>query len=557
MVELGRNLESRKRFKEADDVLSRTVVLQRKLFGPEHPDVATSLLSAARVAETLGRVEDADRMRQQATEIRRRALGEHHPSFVRTLDATAASLERRGDLKPAESLRRQALDIRLRYHHDDPGMVPQSIVGLVENLQQQGRPEEAISEVRRVLPRQSQNPRPEESFIRCSALTILSQLLIDADRAAEAEENYHACIRLLPSVAEALPADLWKWAANRAAMGLGWLLLQQERYADAEEHYRVMLPLLRKGFGESYNCCAHLPDLIETYLGVGKAHEAERVCSEAMAMLRPNSPIHERGLVMLAQARVLAHVGTAAAADRAFAEAIDYLRNATTRPSRECDIMLSRQAEALFDAGRLADAEALRRVELDVEVALSGDTHPLVANSLIALASVLRAAGKPADAEEAARRALAIRRKRWPATNPYAVAEALLELGRTLCDEGKADDAEPLLREATALRTTAPRPNAWSIAHAKSHLGRALVMQRRYEEAEKLLIDAASTLESAPAPWQKLRQANLERLAQLYDACGKGEEAAKVRIEALKVGNAPTTGPAFATPATTSPSTRP
>jgi tetratricopeptide (TPR) repeat protein len=101
--------------------------------------------------------------------------------------------------------------------------------------------------------------------------------------------------------------------------------------------------------------------------------------------------------------------------------------------------------------GKLAPAEAtLRQVVSIREKALAAD-HPQIAQARLALGSVLREAGRPAEAHEIQAPAAEVLLRFHGPNHPDA-ATASLELGRTLGALGRLDEARASLAEALARR---------------------------------------------------------------------------------------------------------
>jgi serine/threonine protein kinase/tetratricopeptide (TPR) repeat protein len=121
----------------------------------------------------------------------------------------------------------------------------------------------------------------------------------------------------------------------------------------------------------------------------------------------------------------------------------------------------------------------------------------------------------------------------------YASIWGLTGLGSNLLQQKRYADAEPILRESLAIHRK-KEPEVWNTFHTQSLLGGALLGQQKYAEAEPDLVQGyqgmRKTLKSqgtrhyGPTPTQRLTEA-LERLVQLYDACGRPDEAATWRQE--------------------------
>src|SRR5207245_1619499 len=150
-----------------------------------------------------------------------------------------------------------------------------------------------------------------------------------------------------------------------------------------------------------------------------------------------------------------------------------------------------------------------------------------------ALLTAYGRAGKTTEATALAAEQVRDARKYFPAGSPELAAE-LAEVGQALLDGKAYADAEPLLRESLSLGEQKV-PDAWRTHHARSLLGGALLGQKRYGDAEPLLLQGYGGLKERAVKIPPEAQGSLttavERLAQLYGAWGKPEEAAKWRKE--------------------------
>ncbi|MDX1996442.1 MAG: serine/threonine-protein kinase [Thermoanaerobaculia bacterium] len=85
------------------------LVLQRRLFGTEHPKVATSLQNLAEAALATGDLLQAEHQARAALALRRRILPPDHPDQFDALAVLAGILARRGDLPAARQCLEEAL----------------------------------------------------------------------------------------------------------------------------------------------------------------------------------------------------------------------------------------------------------------------------------------------------------------------------------------------------------------------------------------------------------------------------------------------------------------
>ena len=150
---------------------------------------------------------------------------------------------------------------------------------------------------------------------------------------------------------------------------------------------------------------------------------------------------------------------------------------------------------------------------------------------LYRLAQVADAAGDTATAIEHHRQALAIRESALHHQHPD-VARSMLALGTLLLGEGESNGAESLARQCVEVRRRALPEGHWQIAEAQSLLGACLHAQREFERAEQLLLQSLDVLRQSRAATDRHTATTIRRLAELYEAWGRPEEAAKYRAAA-------------------------
>lgn len=114
-------------------------------------------------------------------------------------------------------------------------------------------------------------------------------------------------------------------------------------------------------------------------------------------------------------------------------------------------------------------------------------------------------------------------------TPPADLASALMQLGGCQLHLGRYLDAETSLRESLGLRQSHLAAGHWQIGSAQSFLGATLVGQGRYEEAEPILLAGYETLMNDPETNPQRKREVVERLVELYDGWGRGEDAAHWR----------------------------
>ena len=161
----------------------------------------------------------------------------------------------------------------------------------------------------------------------------------------------------------------------------------------------------------------------------------------------------------------------------------------------------------------------------------SAAAHPDTLRAANRLAALYEEAGRWADAEALRRESLASRRKATTPDSPELAAE-LASLGLDLAAQEKWAEAEPLVRESLKI-FEAKQPDDWATFHARNLLGACLLARRQFAEAEPLIVrgyEGMKARESKIPPAEKLRlQEAAARVVRFYEAWSKPEEAARWR----------------------------
>jgi hypothetical protein len=94
---------------------------------------------------------------------------------------------------------------------------------------------------------------------------------------------------------------------------------------------------------------------------------------------------------------------------------------------------------------------------------------------------------------------------------------------------GRTAEAETLLRESVRIRAENVPETHFLRATANGALGEFLTTQARFPEAEQFLLASYESLKKSQAENSPRTRLALERLANLYEAWGKPEQAARYR----------------------------
>jgi tetratricopeptide (TPR) repeat protein len=361
--------------------------------------------------------------------------------------------------------------------------------------------------------------------VEISLRETLGETYLNLGLSREAEREFRRALALMGTRREDRDPRL---LADRVE--LAQTLSDQGRWSEAGTELRPALALCR-AMRERPLACAHALDLLAVTLqNLGRPEEAEAAGREALALLRSRFPRDRFEL-----ASVLNNLGICLGNQGKPREAEVLHRQAVTaaRESRGERHPLTAEAIAnlagvLDMQGRYAEAAPLYREALGVQEALLGERHFHFINTLTSYANLLWLMKRPAEAEPVARRALALARDALGPEHPLnAYAENIL--GAVLLDAGKPAEAEGHIRAALAARRRAFPKGNWLVASAQSNLGAALLAEGRSAEAERELLAAYTALAADRGPRHEKSLLTAERLARLYEAAGKVEEARRFR----------------------------
>jgi tetratricopeptide (TPR) repeat protein len=369
----------------------------------------------------------------------------------------------------------------------------------------------------------AQTELANEPEVRADVLMTLGKTYVALGEYEPAETNLRA----------ALAASLQgngKWHPTTATT-MGWLgltLVYRNKIAEGEQISRQAVDLQRqlhpKG-NEDLGVALYALGVSLIYKDEPKA--AQPFLQEASELIKKHlgetNGYYMTSLVMLARAHETAD--EAEVAESLYRQAIDVGGRVEARYRIYLGQAQLYLALMLINKGAYPEAETLLlQSEAIYRKVMGGDANSNIGATQSHLAMLHLLEGHYAKAENEARTALDLLRKYVGAEQPLT-AGALSTLGVILTREGKAVEGEPYLREALAIRTKVVRLDSFLIPYSESALGECLTAQQRYAEAEPLLTDGYTGL-----IW-KLGEKDLrtiearQRLAKLYDAWDKPEQA--------------------------------
>ena len=301
--------------------------------------------------------------------------------------------------------------------------------------------------------------------------------------------------------------------------------------AGAEDYFRRALNMQRSLFGaEHAEVALSLNNLAFIARARGDTSTSEALLRESLAMFR--KVFGETHGVVAARLATLAVFVYEVRGDRT--EAVKLAREALAMRRTLYDDDHGGLANSLNDlgyllmvAGTYEEAEALHREALAMRRRIVGNEHKSVAISLNYLALVRRALGDNTEAERCFREALDICRTMGDDAGLHV--ESLDNLTSLLQEAGRFAEAEPLLRECLEILRASLPDDHLSILNTKSILGSTLAALGRRDEAEPLLLESYTGIRSAEREHGDWERAACQRIIDLYESWGKGEQAAEYR----------------------------
>jgi tetratricopeptide (TPR) repeat protein len=188
LTHLSNVLTQERELAEAERDQWEAIAMYRKLFGTDdHPEIAKLLFDLAiTLAPQTNRVVEAEGLVRQAILLQKKLLGEDHPEVAKSLDMLSSLLSRQGKSAQAESTIRDVLAMWKRLKADDRSEVAGSLQDLAGVLIDQERLADAEIPLREAIAmwkRLSGNDAPEVVGL----LYHLESLLMRQDKWGEAE----------------------------------------------------------------------------------------------------------------------------------------------------------------------------------------------------------------------------------------------------------------------------------------------------------------------------------------------------------------------------------
>ncbi len=377
-------------FDEGRPLAEQALALRRDLFGPEHRDVAASLLRLGDLAREQNQLDDAERLHREALAMRRKLLGSMHVDVANTLNNLGHTLSDKDDFDEAEQAYREAIAIYEETPEVDPLKYATSVHNLALLLHDRGDYQAALPLAQQALriQREAFGNRHTGVANTLHAVALITKNLGDTDTA---ETYYREALELKEQLLGPEHPETVLTLNN-----LALLLRQQGDLEEAEPLYRKSLTVYRSVYGNQHRRVGLVANnLGQLLLARGDVDDAEAHLNEALEIFRAGlDPGHNyMGAALTNMGRVHQHRQDWAKALATFEEAQAILDNTLKADHPGRTGPLTGRGRALIALGQTHAAEPLLREALEIRTQHFAEDHIALAESRGVLGLCLLAQG--------------------------------------------------------------------------------------------------------------------------------------------------------------------
>jgi CHAT domain-containing protein/tetratricopeptide (TPR) repeat protein len=475
-------------YKQAEPLLKRSVAISEKALGRNHPIVSIALNNLASLYTDQSRYAEAWPLMIRALKIREKAYGPTHRSVATMLSNLAAHYSNQGQHGRAEPLLKRALAIWEKSVGANHPNTATSVNNLGRVCEDQGRHKEAESLYKRALAIREKAFGPIHPDV-AGSLICLATLYRDQGRYAQAEPLYERALAIREKV---LGRDHPK--AATILSNYARLYHRMGQYGKAERLYKRSVATMEKALGAShYKVATPLNNLALLYLDLGKFSEAEEFFKRSLAIVRKALGTNHAEVATNLHnlAGLYQKMGQCAKAAELSKRALAISRRALGSAHPVVAIRLNNLAGIQEELGRHSQAKELYKLAITIWERTLGPDHPNLATGLSNLAHAHVAEGNWRAALPVRDRARKIARRH--------LARSLSVLSEREQNSFLARQASPL-REALSFCMAVPgepavaRATAEWLLNAKAVAGEAMTERVRLAR-ESRDVEVAKTVE--------------------------------------------------------------
>ena len=267
-------------FPQARVELERSLALRVAELGPNHFDVAETLLYLGEVMRLAGQYQQADTLARRALAIRTAALGPRHPANAEALLQLTRIALYRSDLNGAAELSRRALEIRRASLRPNDPLIAVSLQAYAATARRLDRNADAEAALREAIAVERAANGPQSVDAANYQLRLAELVLAVQGDTAQAESLIRSTLAITRASLGDHPRTSW------AMSDLAELLSHRGQYQEAEQLAREGLEIQRRTFGAQHpNVADYASTLVGVYVRAGRLAEAERTQRESIAIL--------------------------------------------------------------------------------------------------------------------------------------------------------------------------------------------------------------------------------------------------------------------------------
>jgi CHAT domain-containing protein/tetratricopeptide (TPR) repeat protein len=376
LMEFGALLRVRAEFGPAREQFERALAIREKLLGSDDPAVAHALEGLSVIASDLGDYEGAYALDRRTLAIRERAFGPDHPLVAQSLNGIAAYLSATSDHAGAKSVYERVLAIREKHHGPDDPTVADALFNLALNDQHLGAYDSAAARFERLITIYENSVGPEHPYV-VEGLNSYGHVLDVLREYAKAREVYERALAVGEKVI----------GPDHPIVGLtrlrfGHLLRDTGDYAAAEPMLTRALEINLAAYGPDHNetakaenALAQLYDKVEDFdRSLAHYDRAVEIWERAYA---PDHPHVAIGLIGRAAARRT--TGDAAGARTDLLRALAINETAYGPDAAMVAVTLDGLADVAFQEADLGTAAESTTRALAIMQGILGPDHPALA----------------------------------------------------------------------------------------------------------------------------------------------------------------------------------
>jgi len=285
LVALGRAFWHAGQHDSAAVFAEQAVTVFRGLSEEASPDLVDAVLSLGTIRRVQGRYDEAETLLREALAMHEGLPARDSLQLATLMNNLATTLANQGQFDESETLYRAALEVSIARYGDDHPQVAMQMHTLASFLHTTGKLDEAASLQRQALAMETRFLGEEHPNV----LTTQNQLGIVLTQMGALEEAEQVLRRTLALRRQVLGPDHLDVAATMN--NLGRVLGRQGKYEEAEPFTRQALGIARQAFGEEhfYTGIAW-SNLGQLLIGLGRDRAAEDALRRALAIFETALP---------------------------------------------------------------------------------------------------------------------------------------------------------------------------------------------------------------------------------------------------------------------------